>query len=38
MISKKVAHEHEARVDQCFLCHQTTLWTDIKGVGFYKHH
>ncbi|HAT7823894.1 TPA: hypothetical protein JAZ56_03255 [Legionella pneumophila] len=38
MISKVVAGKPHARVDQCFLCHQTTLWTDIKGVGFYKHH
>ena len=38
MISAKVARQPTARVDQCFLCHQTTVWNDIKGVGFYKHH
>ena len=38
MISMKVARQAHARVDQCFLCHQTTAWNDIKGVGFYKHH
>jgi len=27
-----------ARVDQCLLCHQTTSWNDIRGVGWYKHH
>lgn len=38
MISARVAQQEHARVDQCFLCHQTTAWNDIKGVGYYKHH
>ena len=38
MISARVAGRPHARVDQCFLCHQTTAWNDIKGVGWYKHH
>jgi hypothetical protein len=38
MVSAKVARQPTARVDQCFLCHQTTSWNDIKGVGWYKHH
>ena len=38
MISAKVARQPSARVDQCYLCHQTTVWNDIKGVGYYKHH
>ena len=38
MISQKVAGRPHARVDQCYSCHQTTAWTDIKGVGLYKHH
>jgi len=38
MVSAKVARQPHARVDQCFLCHQTTSWNDIKGVGWYKHH
>ena len=25
-------------VTQCYKCHQTTSFNDIKGVGFYKHH
>ncbi len=25
-------------VNQCYSCHQTTAWNDIKGIGFYKHH
>lgn len=38
MISARVARKPEARVEQCFACHQTTSWNDIKGVGWYKHH
>lgn len=38
MVSMKVAGKEHAKVDQCFLCHQTTSWNDIKGVGWYKHH
>jgi hypothetical protein len=38
MVSAKVARQPAARVYQCFLCHQTTSWNDIKGVGWYKHH
>lgn len=28
----------DVQVNQCYVCHQTTSWNDIKGVGFYKHH
>lgn len=38
MVCKKVAGKPNAQVNQCQLCHQTTAWNDIKGVGFYKHH
>lgn len=38
MISMKSAGVEKAEVSQCFLCHQTTSWNDIKGVGWYKHH
>ena len=38
MVSMKVAGQEHADVTQCFLCHQTTSWNDIKGVGYYKHH
>jgi hypothetical protein len=38
MVSKRVACQPHADVRQCFLCHQTTSWNDIKGVGWYKHH
>ena len=38
MISAKIACQPNAKVNQCYLCHQTTSWNDIKGVGWYKHH
>ena len=47
MISKKIAGQEDAqvaaccgaaRVTQCYRCHQTTSWNDIRGVGYYKHH
>jgi hypothetical protein len=38
MVSMMVAHQPHAQVNQCFLCHQTNDWNDIKGVGWYKHH
>ncbi len=38
MISAKVAGKPKAQVNQCYQCHQTTAWNDIRGVGFYKHH
>jgi hypothetical protein len=38
MISERVVGKEHVRVNQCFLCHQTTAWNDIKGVGWYKHH
>lgn len=38
MVSAMVARQPHADVAQCFLCHQTNSWNDIKGVGWYKHH
>lgn len=38
MVSMMVAGQPHAKVNQCFLCHQTTAWNDIRGVGWYKHH
>jgi hypothetical protein len=38
MVSMKVAGKPHAQVNQCYLCHQTTAWNDIRGVGWYKHH
>ena len=38
VVSQRVAKKPDARSDQCFRCHQTTAWNDIKEVGWYKHH
>nr|HJZ92327.1 hypothetical protein [Gemmataceae bacterium] len=38
MVSMRVSGQHHARVNQCYLCHLTTAWNDIRGVGWYKHH
>lgn len=38
MVSMPVAGVESARVNQCYLCHQTTSWNDIRRVGWYKHH
>ena len=38
MISMSIARMEKAEVNQCFLCHQTTSWNDLKGIGYYKHH
>lgn len=38
MISQKIAGQGKAVVNQCYSCHKTTTFNDIKGVGFYKHH
>jgi hypothetical protein len=38
MVSKRVAGQEHAQVNQCFLCHRTNSFNDIKGVGWYKHH
>lgn len=38
MVSKTVAGQEHAAVEQCYLCHQTDAWNNIRGVGWYKHH
>lgn len=38
MVSMKIAGQENVIVSQCYKCHQTTSWNDIKGVGYYKHH
>lgn len=38
MVSKSIARQEHARVEQCQLCHQTDSWNSIRGVGWYKHH
>lgn len=38
MVSMSVAKQPNATVNQCYKCHQTTSWNDIRGVGWYKMH
>lgn len=38
MMSQSIARQPRARVDQCYLCHQTTAWNDIPGVGWTECH
>lgn len=38
MVSMAVAKQRNAKVGQCYLCHQTNDWNDIKNIGWYKHH
>lgn len=38
MMDRTIARQEHARVDQCFLCHQTDAWNNIRGVGWFKHH
>ncbi|MBX9772632.1 MAG: cytochrome c3 family protein, partial [Candidatus Obscuribacterales bacterium] len=38
MVSMPVAKQHHTKVEQCYVCHQTNDWNDIKGIGWYKHH
>jgi len=37
MVSQRVAGQ-KARVEQCFACHATDDWNNIRGVGRYDHH
>jgi protein-arginine kinase activator protein McsA len=38
MVSKSVARQEHAQVNQCYLCHRTNSFNDIIGAGWYKHH
>lgn len=38
MVSMRVAQVEHAKVNECFVCHRTTVWNDIRGIGYYKHH
>lgn len=38
MMDKGITGERGARVEQCFLCHQTSSFNEIKGVGWFKMH
>lgn len=38
MMDKAISGQANARVDQCYSCHQTDSWNNIRGAGFVKHH
>nr|WP_063684812.1 cytochrome c3 family protein [Bradyrhizobium stylosanthis] len=38
MMDRMIAGQEHASVDQCFLCHRTDSFNDIKGVGWMRHH
>lgn len=38
MMSQPAAGVSNAEPEQCYRCHQTTTWNDIRGVGIYDHH
>ncbi|MBC9979354.1 class III cytochrome C family protein [Bradyrhizobium sp. INPA_01384B] len=38
MMDRTIAGQEHASVEQCFLCHRTDSFNDIKGVGWMKHH
>jgi len=38
MMDQKIAGQSGARVEQCYLCHQTDSFNNIKGVGWFKIH
>lgn len=38
MMSQPIAGVRNAEPEQCYLCHQTTNWNDIRGIGIYDHH
>ncbi|KTC66390.1 Uncharacterised protein (plasmid) [Legionella adelaidensis] len=38
MVDQSVPGEKDARIDQCYRCHQTDSFNDIKRVGWFKMH
>jgi hypothetical protein len=37
-VCAQVADKPNAQVHECYSCHQSTAWNDIKGVGWYRSH
>jgi hypothetical protein len=37
-VCAQAADKPNAKVEECYSCHQSTGWNDIKGVGWYKSH
>ena len=38
MMDQMITGQEHATVNQCFLCHRTDSFNDIKDIGWYKHH
>ena len=38
MMDRAIAGQANARVEQCFLCHQTDAWNNVRGVGWRDMH
>ncbi|MCA1384700.1 cytochrome c3 family protein [Bradyrhizobium sp. BRP05] len=38
MMDRMIAGQEHASVDQCFLCHMTDSFNNVKSVGWMKHH
>ena len=38
MMDRMITGQEHATVDQCFLCHRTDSFNDIKDIGWFKHH
>jgi hypothetical protein len=38
MMDRTITGQEHAMVNQCFLCHRTDSFNDIKGAGWFKHH
>lgn len=38
MMDQMITGKEKATVNQCYLCHRTDSFNDIKDVGWYKHH
>ncbi len=37
-VDRRDVFDANAKVRECYSCHQNTAWNDIKGVGWYKSH
>jgi hypothetical protein len=37
-VCAQVSGKPNAKVHECYSCHQSTAWNDIKAVGWYKSH
>ena len=38
MMDQGITGQRGTRVEQCYACHQTDAWNDIRGVGWFKMH